>query len=211
MPKANQNVAANESISIMDSWLSGLNVSHHGLTLDATNVTPEALTYFVSMGMAQSFLDVGSVNYSNIAGIDSNGNTPAGAWDIAKCRKHATRLGLTSFDGSIESRKTLAETWIADARNSKWTRILNGELVHDGESRGPRLNPVDSFVYDAVAESILNAAKADNKKRAKTDQRPLPKGKILSDMVDLYMSNPDKESTIAKLRELGTLKAALTV
>lgn len=165
--------------------------THHGVTLDYSNLTPSGLAYLLDMGLKQSLTDVATVNRPKITGLTSKGAayTEKGVWTAKNRLDESARLAIADYDDSdAESRKALADAWIAEAVAAKFARILAGELTVSAS--GTRGDALQREMVRLVGIQLLATIRAKNAKLGKAEQLPILSGKALTLAVQEKLVNP---------------------
>ena len=163
------------------------------------DTTTAAVVYFLSMGIAQTFADVSAAR-ADFVGVKANGTKAKNPWKATDREAEAKRLGQASYDDtSMDDRNALADLYFADKAKDKFTRILNGLLVHGG-GRGSRIDPATKLRHEVTESLIAGNAKfaaAFAKFEALPEMEGTAKAQVRRDFLDkVYEKVADLQSAV---------------
>jgi hypothetical protein len=179
--------------------------THQGFTYDYDAMTPKNIPWFFDMGHKQGLGDVATTSRPPIVGFTKDGGIPSTLWKDEKRTKEAKRLGFTDWRDTPDNRATLADAWIKDALQGKWTRILDGELtVNESGTRGDKIT---TYIRDKAKELVTVRIKKENDSKPKAQRVAIPTGAVMKGLVDAWIAaNP---ATVEKIRALAEMDVAL--
>jgi len=163
------------------------------------DTTTAAVLYFLSMGIAQTFADVSAAR-ADFVGVKTDGTKAKNPW-ITKYREvEASALDMPEYDdASMDDRNTLADKYFAFRAKDKFTRILNGSLVHGG-GRGSRIDPATKLRHEVTESLIAGNAKfsaAFAKFEALPENDGIAKAQVRRDFLDkVYERIADLQSAV---------------
>ena len=198
------------NLNELEVFFADLAIEHQGQSLTEDNLTIEGLAYLLDMGLKQALGDVASVNRPNIIGTTADGGLPKGNWKDAKRAVEAKRLGFVAFNPTnADDRARLADLWIADAIETKFVKIMSGELTVS--ENGTRGDEVLREMRSLVEKAITTRYKKDNLSLPKPQQKVIPTGKEMRKLVDDRLADEAIAKQIRTLAETRIAESQFTI